>query len=108
LRQKNLKKTFIIATLVSTVIGTFTTGLGLFERIDQKRKQNKTDADQDKQIKELAAKVKADEEREKKRKSEPDNEHIQKSLGGSGQLIKREYDQNFERFGDRFARGDRK
>lgn len=38
----------------------------------------------------------------------PEDEHIERSLGGSGQLIKREYDRDIQRLGERFAQGDRK
>ncbi|KAE9967814.1 hypothetical protein EG328_007949 [Venturia inaequalis] len=118
IEEKNLKKTFIVATLVSTIIGTFTTGLGLYERIGQKAKQQKTDNGQNEQIKALEAKVKENEEKERKdnqkrlegRKQRqiegPDDEYIERSLGGSGQMIKREYDRDIQRLGERFAQGD--
>ncbi|QDS68974.1 hypothetical protein FKW77_008976 [Venturia effusa] len=117
--EKNLKKTFIVATLVSTIIGTFTTGLGLYERIGQKAKQQKTDKSQDQQIKALEAKLKENEEKEqrggqkrleggrKQRQIEgSEDEHIERSLGGSGQMIRREYDRDIQRLGERFAQGD--
>ncbi|TID22924.1 hypothetical protein E2P81_ATG02053 [Venturia nashicola] len=119
IEEKNLKKTFIVATLVSTIIGTFTTGLGLYERIGQKAKQQKTDKGQDEQIKKLEAKLKESEEREKMENQKrlegrpqrqiegpPDDAYIERSLGGSGQMIKREYDRDIQRLGERFAQGD--
>jgi hypothetical protein len=105
-----LQKTFILATLVSTIIGTFTTGLGLYERVGQKRKQQKTDSKQDTKIQELEAQVKKAEENSKKKssgnnqKSRPDA--VEDSLERSGPMIKREYERDFARLGDRFASGD--
>jgi hypothetical protein len=107
------QKTFILATLVSTIIGTFTTGLGLYERVGQKRKQEKTDSKQDTRIKELEAQVKKAEADATKKNNKNDNkntnvrpEAVEDSLGRSGPLIKREYDRDFARLGDRFAAGD--
>lgn len=37
----------------------------------------------------------------------PEDEHIERSLGGSGQMIKREYDRDIQHLGERFAQGDR-
>lgn len=57
IEEKNLKKTFIIATLCSTLIGTFTSSMGLWDRVKDKRQQTKRDTEQDKEIKELRKKV---------------------------------------------------
>ncbi|CAK7230420.1 hypothetical protein SCUCBS95973_007567 [Sporothrix curviconia] len=53
IEEKHLKKGFIIATLISTVIGTFTTGINLYERMSDRHRQHKTDHNQDEKIKEL-------------------------------------------------------
>ncbi|KAK7963619.1 hypothetical protein PG996_008685 [Apiospora saccharicola] len=57
IEEKNLKKTFIIATLCSTLIGTFTSSMGLWDRVKDKRDQTKRDTEQDKEIKELRKQV---------------------------------------------------
>lgn len=57
IEEKNLKKTFIIATLCSTLIGTFTSSMGLWDRVKDKRQQTKRDTEQDKEIKELRKQV---------------------------------------------------
>lgn len=104
-----MQKTFILATLVSTIIGTFTTGLGLYERVGQKRKQQKTDGQQDAKIKALEADVKRAEEKSKSGKGgqkQIQDGDVKESLGESGPMIRREYDRNVYRLGDRFADGD--
>ena len=104
------QKTFIIATLISTIIGSFTTSISLYERVAQQRQQKKTDKGQDEklrgmeaQIKELENQKKSAREEGKKEVRNPDAEH---SLRESGPLIKREYDRDMRRFGERFAVGD--
>ncbi|KAK8035213.1 hypothetical protein PG993_010208 [Apiospora rasikravindrae] len=57
IEEKNLKKTFIIATLCSTLVGTFTSSIGLWDRVKERRQQTKRDTDQDKEIKELRKQV---------------------------------------------------
>ncbi|CAK7204604.1 hypothetical protein SEUCBS139899_007362 [Sporothrix eucalyptigena] len=53
IEEKHLKKGFIIATLISTVIGTFSTGINLYERVRDRQKQHRTDHKQDEKIQEL-------------------------------------------------------
>jgi hypothetical protein len=96
-----LQKAFIVATLASTVIGTFTTGINLYERVGEKRKQLKKDTSQDDRIKELEKQVK-----EKESKSKAREEDVKTSLVKSGPMIQNEYDQNFQRLGPKFAQGD--
>ncbi|KIW07213.1 hypothetical protein, variant 2 [Verruconis gallopava] len=106
IEEKNLKKTFIIATLVSTIIGTFTTGMGLYERLEQKRKQKKVDTGQDDKISQLQKQMKEIEERSEKNARRVREDDLRESLQESGPLIRREYNRDFARFGDRFAMGD--
>ncbi|KAF2421040.1 hypothetical protein EJ08DRAFT_597888 [Tothia fuscella] len=107
IEEKNLKKTFIIATLVSTIIGTFTTGLGLYERVGAKHKQKKLDDGQTEKIKKLEAEMKKLEESSKKpAPKQIEDGHVKDSLGASGPLIRREYDRDFAQLGPRFAHGD--
>ena len=50
------QKTFICATLASTLVGTFTASMGLWERVHDRReahKQKKRDTEQDDNIKQL-------------------------------------------------------
>ncbi|ORY10207.1 hypothetical protein BCR34DRAFT_355579 [Clohesyomyces aquaticus] len=113
IEEKNLKKTFIIATLCSTLIGTFTSSMGLWDRVNDKRRQKKRDTAQDSQIKELREQIEKTEKQSKERE-----ETLQKRIdsGGrdevgdnferSGALIRRQYDEGYERLGRRFAVGD--
>ncbi|SMQ51252.1 unnamed protein product [Zymoseptoria tritici ST99CH_1A5] len=60
IEEKNLKKTFIIATLASTLIGTFTAATTLHDKIQEKRekaKQKETDGKQNNQLKKLKEQV---------------------------------------------------
>jgi len=56
IEEEKLKKTFIVATLASTLVGTFTASMGLWERVADKRQQHRQkarDTKQDGEIKEL-------------------------------------------------------
>lgn len=60
IEEKNLKKGFIIATLMSTVVGTFTATMALHDKVKERRdkaKQSKKDGTQDVAIKVLSEKV---------------------------------------------------
>ena len=96
-----MQKAFIVATLASTVIGTFTTGINLYERVGEKRKQLKKDTTQDDKIKDLERQIK-----DAEAKSKTKEEDAKKSLVRSGPMIQNEYDQNFQRLGPKFAQGD--
>lgn len=111
--------TFIIATLISTIIGTFTTGMNLFERMEEKRKQKRTDEGQDAKIKELQKQIEdvkkqRDEANDQskwaveRRRANIRDEDVRDSLARGGPAVGREYDRNYRRFGDRFAEGDGK
>ena len=104
IEEKNLKKTFIIATLISTIIGTFTTGLNLHERVTEKRNQKKTDKGQDEKIKELEKKIE-DSQKQKQGPQRGDTD-LRESLQYGGPMVRREYDRDFARLGPRFAEGD--
>lgn len=108
IEEKNLKKTFIVATLVSTIMGTFITGINLFERVGEKRDQKKRDKGQDEKLKELEAKVLETEKREKEggRGGGRRQQDLHHSLEDGGPMIRREYDRNYARLGPRFAEGD--
>jgi hypothetical protein len=105
IEEKNLKKTFILATLISTIIGTFTTGINLYERVGEKRRQIKTDKSQDTKIKELEKRL-DDEEKKKKNGHQRNEEELRQSLEYGGPQIRREYNTDLARLGPRFAEGD--
>lgn len=113
-----VQKTFICATLASTLIGTFTAGMGLYDKIEDKRerhKQKARDTKQDSEIKEL---------RESFEKVRQEAEGRQKEIdrlknGGGGRdndvasnfernaaMVQRMYDEGYGRLGTRFAQGD--
>ncbi|PSN61513.1 hypothetical protein BS50DRAFT_152984 [Corynespora cassiicola Philippines] len=114
IEEKNLKKTFIIATLCGTLVSTFSSSMGLWERIAEKRNQKKRDTKQDDEIKKLREAVERTERRSKEnernrdrdrdRGREPDN--LGYNLERSGAMIQRQYDEGYGRLGRRFAEGD--
>ncbi|KAK5171982.1 uncharacterized protein LTR77_003619 [Saxophila tyrrhenica] len=56
IEEKGLKKGFIVATLVSTIVGTFTTSLNFYDRVQERKaakKQNRVDDGQNKEIQSL-------------------------------------------------------
>jgi len=104
IEEKNLKKTFIVATLISTIIGTFTTGINLYDRVGEKRRQKKKDGGQDQKIKELEAKF--DEAQKGKEHHAKRADDLKESLDHGGPSIRKEYNQDLARLGPRFAHGD--
>ncbi|KAF1985665.1 hypothetical protein K402DRAFT_334043 [Aulographum hederae CBS 113979] len=111
IEEKNLKKTFIIATLVSTLIGTFTSAESLYNRI-QMKKQNKeqaaVDSKQSKEIDELRKQI---EDRETKLNQKPieggvPRDEVEEELVTAGPMIRREYNGLYDRVGNKFAIGD--
>ncbi|KAH7233441.1 hypothetical protein BKA59DRAFT_560232 [Fusarium tricinctum] len=107
IEEKNLKKTFIIATLCSTLVGTFTSSMGLWDRVKEKRKQTKRDTTQDEEIKKLKAQVEEN-SRYKDRALERSrvSDEVEASFERSGALINREFEDGYQRYGRRFAIGD--
>lgn len=99
-----LQKTFIIATLVSTLVGTFAASHNLYERLNQKKK----DENQDGAIKKLEDKMDqmVKKKDEKKDDGDADKDDLKDSLDKSQRLIRREYDVCYDRLGRRFAVGD--
>jgi len=114
IEEKNLKKTFIIATLCSTLVGTFTSSMGLYEAVSKKRAQRKRDTGQDEEIKKLKDRVEAADKRERERDDDrsrsrsrgPRRDDFADSLDRSGAMIQRQYEQAYELLGRRFAVGD--
>lgn len=119
--DRRLKQSFILATLISTIAGTFTTGVNLFDRVGEarrQRRQRKMDRGQNRKIKELeqrlddAVKGKTEiEEREKKssksqRGGGENEEDLRNSLQRGGPLVQGQYDQLYSRAGPQFAQGD--
>ncbi|CAF3456501.1 unnamed protein product [Fusarium graminearum] len=108
IEEKNLKKTFIIATLCSTLVGTFTSSMGLWDRVKEKRIQAKRDTTQDEEIKKLKAQVeKASNERDRASfDRQRIRDEVEASFERSGALINREFEDGYQRYGNRFAIGD--
>ncbi|KAK3325115.1 hypothetical protein B0H66DRAFT_547409 [Apodospora peruviana] len=118
--ERRMKQGFILATLISTIAGTFTTGINLFDRVSEKRRdraQRKLDKTQDKKIKELEKRVKEAEEGknannnppQQERQQEPDRNRendLRGSLEQGGPMVKREFDRHYANMGPRFAEGD--
>ncbi|KAF5022690.1 hypothetical protein F66182_5238 [Fusarium sp. NRRL 66182] len=109
IEEKNLKKTFIIATLCSTLVGTFTSSMGLWDRVKEKRKQARRDTTQDEEIKKLKAQVQEssrEKDRAVERSRERARDEVEASFERSGALISREFQDGYQRLGSRFAIGD--
>ncbi|KAK4121034.1 hypothetical protein N657DRAFT_134009 [Parathielavia appendiculata] len=112
--HKHIKQGFVLATLISTVAGTFITSLNLYDRLIEQRKQKKRDKGQNKRIKELEERLN-EAEAEKKRLREgssggkdshdgPDN--FRNSLQQSSNAVQQEYERYFANLGSKFAQGD--
>ncbi|KAM0551222.1 hypothetical protein ACHAPJ_008567 [Fusarium lateritium] len=107
IEEKNLKKTFIIATLCSTIAGTFSSSIGLWDRVKEKRKQAKRDTTQDEEIKKLRAQVEqSSKDKERALERSRTRDEVETSFERSGALINREFEDGYQRFGRRFAIGD--
>ncbi|RSL90427.1 hypothetical protein CEP52_014576 [Fusarium oligoseptatum] len=96
IEDKHLKKTYIIAVLCSTLVGTFTSSIGLWDRVKERRKQNHRDTTQDEEIKKLKEQV----------EKEKETDEVSASLRKSSALISREFEDGYERLGRKFAIGD--
>lgn len=104
---------FILATLISTVAGTFITGINLYDRLVEQRRQKKLDRGQNKKIKELEQRLnEAEEEKKKIRENRQEtqgndkNNNLRGVFEQSGSAVQREYDRYYENMGPRFAQGD--
>ncbi|KAH6846939.1 hypothetical protein B0I37DRAFT_284285, partial [Chaetomium sp. MPI-CAGE-AT-0009] len=112
--EGKLKQGFFLATLVSTVAGTFITSINLYDRLIEQRRQKKRERGQNKRIKELEQRLnQAEEEKERIREestkgsrgSDGDNE-FRNSLQQSGNMVQQQYDRYFANLGPKFAEGD--
>ncbi|KAK9783603.1 hypothetical protein SCAR479_00162 [Seiridium cardinale] len=117
IEEKNLKKTFIIATLCSTLVGTFTSSIGLWDRVKDRQQQKKRDTKQDDKIAKLQAQIDDSEKRNKDKEDRidrlsqrggggRDNDDVGFALERSGAAVSREFDEGYARLGRRFAVGD--
>jgi hypothetical protein len=129
----SFQKTFICATLASTLVGTFTASMGLWERVHDRReahKQKKRDTEQDDKITNLRNQFEEAQKKAEKRQEEIDRlrdgggerggggrrggggyrddyrDDVGENLGRNGMMIQRMYDDMYGRYGNRFARGD--
>ncbi|KAK4172983.1 hypothetical protein QBC36DRAFT_64803 [Triangularia setosa] len=131
--KKELKQAFVLATLISTIAGTFITGINLYDRLVEQRRQRKRDKGQNKRIKELESRLNTAEQERTKLKEEQhkgrgkrgedadandDNDdddddarsvndrHLRRSLQHGGPSVQREYDRFYSTMGQKFAQGD--
>lgn len=137
IEEKKLKKGFIIATLVSTVIGTFTASMNLHDKLQEKKDkkaQQTLDRKQDDEIQKLRDTVdKLHDDKEQLRRqsvagslsrrgsvaskrgrkdgsddNSDDSEAYYRSAKKSRAMIEQQYDDYMERMGPRYAQGDSK
>ncbi|KAI0572486.1 hypothetical protein Ptr902_06671 [Pyrenophora tritici-repentis] len=116
IEEEKLKKTFIVATLASTLVGTFTASMGLWERVADRRQQHRQkakDSKQDGEIKELKKQFEEAQQRAEGRQQEINRlrnggsrDEVGNNFERDGMMIQRMYDQGFGRMGNRFAQGD--
>jgi hypothetical protein len=104
---------FILATLVSTVAGTFITSINLYDRLIEQRRQRKRDKGQNKRIQELEQRLNEAEEEKKHIKEAGGNDNhgnnrdeFRNSLERSGSMVQHEYDRYFANLGPKFGQGD--
>lgn len=125
-----------MATLASTLVGTFTASMGLYDRVSDKRqqhKQQKRDVKQDSEIKQLKEEFEQSRKAAEERQREIDRLKSGGGGGGDGggyqndggqqmvrrggddvgynlqrdaMMIQRMYDDGYGRYGRRFAQGD--
>jgi len=116
IEEKKLKKTFIMATLASTLVGTFTASMGLWERVHDRReshKQKLRDTKQDGEIKQLREQFEQAQQSADGRQQEIDRlkggggrDDPGRNFERDGRMIQRMYDEGYGRMGSRFAQGD--
>jgi hypothetical protein len=104
---------FILATLVSTVAGTFITSINLYDRLIEQRRQRKRDKGQNKRIQELEQRLNETVEEKNQIKDAGgngnhgnDRDEFRNSLQQSGNMVQHEYDRHFANLGPRFGQGD--
>lgn len=118
-----------MATLASTLVGTFTASMGLYDRVSDKRQQHKQrarDTKQDGEIKQLKDEFQKAQQAAEERQQEIDRLKSGGGQGGGGSqqvarrggddvgynlerdamMVQRMYDDGFGRYGRRFAQGD--
>ncbi|KAK0609501.1 hypothetical protein B0T17DRAFT_512602 [Bombardia bombarda] len=128
-KEEKMKQGFMLATLVSTVAGTFITGINLYDRVNEKRRQRKLDKGQNKKIKDLEKRLNDaqngnqgggnsnNNSQDKKddgdqgndqRQPQPRNigNDLRDSLEYGGPTVQREFDHHYAHMGPRFAKGD--
>lgn len=113
----------MVATLITTVLGTFSTSLALHDKVQEKRnqaKQKTLDAGQDKKIQDLeqrVTKLQTEEEDDSSRNRRPrprrrstgddgDSDDFDRQARRSRAVIAREFQDNVDRLGPRYAQGD--
>lgn len=112
-----------MATLASTLVGTFTASMGLYDRVSDKRQQHKQgarDKEQDSEIKQLRDEFTKAQQTTEDRQKEIDrlknggggngrgNGDVGYNLGRDAAMVQRMYDDGLGRYGSRFAQGDGK
>jgi hypothetical protein len=119
-----------MATLASTLVGTFTASMGLYDRVSDKREQHKQkvrDTKQDGEIKQLKDEFTKAQKAAEDRQKEIDrlknggggggggtgggyggrgHDDVGYNLGRDAAMVQRMYDDGFGRYGSRFAQGD--
>lgn len=102
--------------MASTLVGTFSASLGLWERIADRRaqrRQKQTDSKQDEEIKGLKTAFQEAQEKAEKRQQEIDRlrnggrDDVGNVFERDMTMVQRMYDQGYGRMGNRFAIGDR-
>lgn len=80
--------------------------MNLYDTVQARKKQKKTDSKQDDELKALRERVDKAEQRAQDRDKERDD--YGRSFQNASALIQRQYDEGYGRLGNRFAMGDSK
>ena len=78
--------------------------MNLYDAVQQRKKQKKTDSKQDDELKSLRERVDKAEQRAKDKERERDD--YGQNFQQASALIQRQYDEGYGRLGSRFAMGD--
>ncbi|KAK3207762.1 hypothetical protein GRF29_96g373612 [Pseudopithomyces chartarum] len=105
IEEKNLR-VCRIPTLCSTIVGTFTTTMNLYDAVQQRKKQKKTDSKQDDELQALRSRVEKAEKRVEENERNPRRDDYGHNFQQASALIQRQYDEGYGRLGSRFAMGD--
>ena len=82
--------------------------MNLYDAVQQRKKQKRTDSKQDDELKALRERVERAEEKAERRERSPRRDEYGRNFEQASALVQRQYDEGYGRLGSRFAMGDSK